>query len=591
MRKLQGIAVSSGVAIAKAIILNSDGQQMGVTTCAPDEVDAEFNLLQEALQTASREISACRDDVTGKIGQNYGAIFDGHLLMLQDPNLFSMMRDGVLKEHYTAEYSAYAALTSYVQLFQRIQNPIMAERVNDVLDLRKRLLRILQKKKPQIQKFDHSVIILARNLTPSETAAIDTKFVMAFATEIGGPSSHTAIVAEGLHIPAVVGIGPFLKHVTSGMTVIVDGDEGLFIIDPDEETLEHYRKLQDQRHSLNICLDSMRDLPAETIDGERIQLLGNIEFPQEAQACMQSNADGVGLYRTEFLYLSGKHPDEEDHFNAYKQVVETMAGKPVTIRTVDLGADKLLEPSENTGDADSNYYINEEKNPCLGLRSIRLSLKRVELFRKQLRAIYRAAYYGPMKIMFPLVSTLAEWRQARMIAEDVKEDLQDGNIPFNPNVPLGIMVEVPSTVLMIDQFAPEVDFFSIGTNDLTQYSLAVDRTNMDVVYLYNSCDPAVLKLIDMTMKSANQHNKAVSLCGQLGSNPYFTQLLIGMGLRQISLVPGTIPEVKRVVRHARVSQCRKIAERALKMENATEIRNYLWSEYLRLFPDLDGEVF
>lgn len=591
MRKLQGIAVSSGVAIAKAVILNSDGQQMGVATCAPDEVDAEFNLLQEALQSASREISACRDDVTGKIGSNYGAIFDGHLLMLQDPNLFSMMRDGILKEHYTAEYSAYAALTSYVQLFQRIQNPLMAERVNDVLDLRKRLLRILQKGKPQIHKFDHPSIVLSRNLTPSETASMDTQSVKAFATEIGGPSSHTAIVAQGLHIPAVVGIGPFLKLVTVGTTVIVDGDEGFFIIDPDEKTLEHYRKLLDQRHSLNICLDSMRDLPAETIDGERIQLLGNIEFPQEAQACMQSNADGVGLYRTEFLYLSGKHPDEEAHFNAYKEVVETMNGKPVTIRTVDLGADKLLEPEENTGDSDHNYYINEEKNPCLGLRSIRLSLKRVELFRKQLRAIYRAAYYGPVKIMFPLVSTLAEWRQARMIAEDVKEDLQDGNIPFNPNVPLGIMVEVPSTVLMIDQFAPEVDFFSIGTNDLTQYSLAVDRTNMDVVYLYNSCDPAVLKLIDMTMRSANQHNKAVSLCGQLGSNPYFTQLLIGMGLRQISLVPGTIPEVKRVVRHARVSQCRKIAERALKMENATEIRNYLWSEYLRLFPDLDGEVF
>lgn len=590
MRKLQGIAVAPGVAIAKAVILNTDGQQMGVTACEPDKVDAELLALQEGIRIASREIVACRDDVAGKLGNGYGAIFEGHLVMLQDPKLFETMKQGILQQHFTAEYAAYATLTSYAQVFQRIQNPYMAERANDILDLRKRLLRILQNEKHQSLAFDEPVIILARNLTPSETASMDTNHVQAFATEIGGPSSHTAIVAEGLHIPAVVGIGPFLKHVQHGDTVIVDGEDGFLILEPDEPTLDHYRNLLSQRASLDICLESLRDLPAETLDGVQIQLLGNIEFPHEALACEQNNADGVGLYRTEFLYLSGKHPDEEDHFSAYREVIEAMKGKPVTIRTVDLGADKLLDRSRVDA-SDADYFIDEEKNPCLGLRSIRLSLKRADLFRKQLRAIFRAAHYGPVKVMFPLVATLAEWRQARMIAEDVKEDLMEGNVAFNPNVPMGIMVEVPSAVLMIDQFAKEVDFFSIGTNDLTQYSLAVDRTNMEVFYLYNSCDPAVLKLISMTIKAAQNHHKPVSLCGQLSGSPIFTMLLLGLGLRRLSLAPGSIQEVKRVCRRVSISQCEKVAERALKMENATVIRNYLWSEYLHVFPDLDGEVF
>ncbi|MBE6427978.1 MAG: phosphoenolpyruvate--protein phosphotransferase [Planctomycetaceae bacterium] len=592
MKKLSGIAVTSGVAIAKAVVLNSDGQQMGVSYCAPEQVNDELKLLENSLRTASAEIRECHDDVANKLGNGYAAIFEGHLVLLQDPNLIQTVKDGISNEYFTAEYAVYATLTSYAQVFQRIQNPYMAERANDILDLRKRLVRILQKGKHQSQDFDEPVIVLARNLTPSETASMDTQFVRAFATEIGGPSSHTAIVAEGLHIPAVVGVGSFLKYVRMGDLVIVDGDSGIIIIDPDEATLEHYRNLLQQRESLNICLDMQRDFPAVTLDGETIELLGNIEFPHEAVACQQNNAYGVGLYRTEFLYLTGKHPDEEDHYAAYRQVIDAMKGKPVTIRTVDLGADKLLDRSMSIpGSQDNDYFIEDEKNPCLGLRSIRLSLKRVDLFRKQLRAIFRAAYYGPVRIMFPLVATLAEWRQARMIAEDVKEDLMEGNEPFNPNVPMGIMVEVPSTVLMIDSFAPEVDFFSIGTNDLTQYTLAVDRTNMDVFYLYNSCDPAVLKLIDWTLKVAKQHKKQVSLCGQLSSNPIFTMLLIGMGLRKLSLAPGSIPEVKRVCRHVVTRQCEKIAERALKMESATEIQNYLWAEYQRLFPDLDGDAY
>ncbi len=593
MKKVRGIAVSPGVAIAKAVVLNTDSRQMMVSTCEPEKINEELAALQEAIAIASREISACRNDVTGKMGNEFGAIFEGHLVMLQDAKLFNTMRDDILKKHYTAEYAVYAVMNSYAQVFQQLQNPYMAQRANDVLDLKKRLLRVLQKEKSQTQNFDEPGIVLARDLTPSETASMNTQYVTAFATETGGPSSHTAIVAEGLHIPAVVGLGPFLQYVHVGDVVIVDGDDGSLIINPDDGTLEHYQYLRQQRRSLNIALESQRELPAATLEGTRIVLLGNIEFPREAAACDQSNADGVGLYRTEFLYLSGTHPDEEAHFTAYREVIEAMKGKPVTIRTVDLGADKLLDPSARlmTNPGDSDYFIEHEKNPCLGLRSIRLSLKRADLFRKQLRAIFRAAHYGPVKVMFPLVSTLAEWRQARMIAEDVKEDLMEGRLPFNPNVPMGIMVEVPSAVLMIEHFAKEVDFFSIGTNDLTQYTLAVDRTNMDVVYLYNSCDPAVLKLIKMTIDAAKKYNKPVSLCGQLSGSPIFTMLLLGLGLRRLSLAPGSIPEVKRLCRRVSIPQCERVAERVMKMENATEIRNYLWMEYLRVFPDLDGEVF
>ncbi|MBE6425209.1 MAG: phosphoenolpyruvate--protein phosphotransferase [Thermoguttaceae bacterium] len=592
MKKLTGIAVSPGVAIARAVVFNTDGRQMGISNCLPENVSQELDLFQEALQTASQEIAACRDDVAQKLGDGYAAIFKGHLVLLQDPSLLNAVKDGIQKELFTAEYAVYATLTSYAQAFQRIPNPYMAERANDILDLRKRLVRILQKEKQQIQSFDEPVVILSHNLTPSETASMDTAHVLAFATEIGGPSSHTAIVAEGLHIPAIVGLGPILKYVHVGDQVIVDGDNGILIIDPDDETKESYRELIQQRESLNLCLDLQRELPAVTLDGVEIALHGNIEFPYEAQVCRQNNASGVGLYRTEFLYLSGKHPNEDDHFEAYRKVIETMNGRPVTIRTVDLGADKLLERSRISPDVqDRDYFIDSEKNPCLGLRSIRLSLKRADLFRKQLRAIFRAAYYGPVQILFPLVATLAEWRQARMIAEDVKEDLMEGNIPFDPNVPMGIMVEVPSTVLMLDRFASEVDFFSIGTNDLTQYTLAVDRTNMDVFYLYNSCDPAILKLIEMTVQTADRYQKPVCLCGQLSGSPIYTTLLIGLGLRSMSLAPGAIPEVKRVCRHVLTSQCRKIAARVMKMENATEIRNYLWVEHQRLFPDLDGDAF
>ncbi|MDO4575749.1 MAG: phosphoenolpyruvate--protein phosphotransferase [Planctomycetia bacterium] len=593
MIRLQGIAVSPGVAIGKASVFNSEGHQITVSHCSSEKAAGEVSRLRDAVQAAMQDISESRDSVAQSMGKQYGAIFEGHLVMLQDQKLYETMENAVMKDHFTAEYAVYKTLHGYAQVFQSIQDAFMAERANDILDLEKRILRILLKEKRQLQQFTEPVVVFARNLTPSETASMDTKFVQAFATELGGPTSHTAIVAEALRIPAVVGVGNFLERVNAGEVVIVDGDAGVVILNPDQATLNRYCLIEMQKKSLDVRLESLRDLPALTIDGTPVQLLGNIEFPQEADSCMESGAEGIGLYRTEFLYLSGSIPDEEDHFHAYRQVIEAMKGKPVTIRTVDLGADKLIErpvSMRNTKKTDLGYYIEEEKNPCLGLRSIRLSLKRIELFRKQLRAILRAGVFGPVKVMFPLVSTISEWRQAHMIVEDVKEDLSERGIPYASDVDLGIMVEVPSVVLMIEHFAKEVDFFSIGTNDLTQYTLAVDRTNKDVFYLYNSCDPVILKLLSMTIHAATQHRRPVSLCGQMSGSPWCTMLLLGLGLRTLSVSPGAIPEIKRVCRRVNLAQCKAVAARALQMEKASEVRNYLLSEYRKLFPDLDVEV-
>ncbi|MCA9270061.1 MAG: phosphoenolpyruvate--protein phosphotransferase, partial [Planctomycetales bacterium] len=384
-------------------------------------------------------------------------------------------------------------------------------------------------------------------------------------------------------IAAVVGAGEFLQDVTGGETVIVDGDNGCVILQPDAETLARYQSAVESRKMQTARLESLRDLPATTVDGVTIRLSANLEFPHEIDACRQRGADGVGLYRTEFLYLVGaEEPDEERHYQAYAQVVAAMDGKPVTIRTLDLGADKIRGVGAGP----------EEKNPFLGLRSIRLSLRNVPLFRTQLRAILRASTLGDVRVMFPLVSTLGELRQAKMLLADVMDDLDEEGIAYNRNLPVGIMVEVPAAVVLLDRFAAEVDFFSIGTNDLIQYALAVDRSNTLVASLYNAADPAVLRLIEMTVSAARRGQADVSLCGQMSGNPVYTMLLLGLGLRDLSVPPNSIPEIKRICRSVAVERCEEIARRALAMDGAVQIEAMLRDELRKASPDqTDHESF
>jgi phosphoenolpyruvate-protein phosphotransferase (PTS system enzyme I) len=580
MQKLHGIAVSPGVAIGEALVMDNEGFRIPRQFVARDAVDAELDRLSAAWAASEEEIARNRDAVTGQLGAEYGAIFEAHLQMLRDARLRGDVERGIREQQRSPEHAVSRVLRRYAKVFQALPNSHFAERANDILDIERRLLRnLLGQRREELAQVTSPVLVLAHNLTPSETASLDRRFVRGFVTEIGGPGSHTAIVAQGLEIPAVVGAGSFLTDVSGGDLVIIDGDQGLVILQPDEATLARYRAEAEEHRSLAVRLGELRDLPAVTADGVRIELLGNIEFPHEVQQCCERGSDGIGLYRTEFLYLGADaEPTEETHYEAYRSVQRAMGDRPVTIRTLDLGADKMkgLPGPE------------DQRNPCLGLRSIRLSLHNVPLFRVQLRALLRASAAGNIRVMFPLISTIHELRQAKMVLADVMEDLEEHGIPFNRKLPVGMMVEVPSAVMMIDHFVREVDFISIGTNDLTQYALAVDRANMEVAGLYNSVDPAVLKLIRMSIDAARQRSIGVNVCGQMSGSPHCTMLLLGMGLRQLSVTPSAIPEIKKICRSVTLPQCEAVAARALAMEHAREIQLYLKEELHRVLPELAG---
>jgi phosphotransferase system enzyme I (PtsI) len=561
-------------------VIDNEGFRIPRRFVARDAVDDEIHRLHTALSVVEGQISAHRDAVSRQLGDQYGAIFSAHVQMLRDPRLRDEIEQMVRQRHYSPEYAVSRTLRRYAKVFQSLDNTYLAERAHDIFDIEKHLLRaLLGQRREELTHLTSPVVVLAHNLTPSETAHLDPKFVLGFVTEIGGSGSHTAIVAQGLELPAIVGAGPFTSEVSGGEAVIVDGDRGLVILQPDEETLARYRQEAEQHRTLAKRLESLRDLPAETADGVRIELLGNIEFPHEARLCVERGSDGIGLYRTEFLYLGAEvEPSEEDHYQAYAKVVAQMSGRPVVIRTLDLGADKMAHVPRP----------EDESNPCLGLRSIRLSLRNLPLFRKQLRALLRASSVGDVRVMFPMISTIEELRQAKMVLGDVMEDLEEHGIPFNRKLPTGMMVEVPAAVVIIDRFVEEVDFISIGTNDLIQYTLAVDRANKDVASLYTAADPAVLRLIQTSIAAAQRASVPANVCGQMSSSPVYTMLLLGLGLRHLSVTPSAVPEVKRVIRGVTLDQCQAVAKKALAMESSRNIDNYLKEELRKVAPDLVG---
>jgi phosphotransferase system enzyme I (PtsI) len=573
MLKLQGIAVSPGVTIGEALVLDSEGFRIPRRFVERSAVDTELARLAAAMGETAREVEQNRDAIRAELGDQYAAIFEAHLAMLHDPKLQEELTSAVRDRNWWPEYAVSRTLRRYAKAFQNLDSHI-AQRAHDIYDLEKSLLRnLLGQRRETLAAISQPVVVLAHNLTPSETANLDRRLVKGFATELGGPGSHTAIVAEGLEIPAVVGVGPFLADVSGGEPVILDGNQGVIILQPDEETIAQYRLEEEAAKHVAAKLDRLRDLPAETTDGVRIQIMGNIEFPSEVEQCISRGCDGIGLYRTEFLYLTSKRePTEEDHYKAYSSVVNAMGGKPVVIRTLDLGADKML--TETTPE--------EERNPCLGLRSIRLSLRQLPVFRTQLRAILRASALGDVRVMFPLISTIVELRQARMVLADVMEDLAEHGIAFNPKMPVGMMVKTPAAVMMLDAFIKEVDFVSVGTNDLIQYTLAVDRGNKEVADLYNACDPAVLRLLRRSLDVAREAGVPANVCGQMSGSVMFTQLLLGLGLRQLSVPASAVPEVKQVCRSVSAADCRVVADKALSMYGAQEVKAYLRDQMRRL---------
>jgi phosphotransferase system enzyme I (PtsI) len=420
------------------------------------------------------------------------------------------------------------------------------------------------------------VVILARDLTPTQTASFNKSFVMGFATEKGGRTSHTAIVARSLGIPAVVALGDLSAEVPQDCVVVVDGNRGVVVIDPDEETLQQYNRYAQQMTQFVSQLNELRDLPAETRDGVHVQLLGNIEFPNEAEMVVAKGGQGIGLYRTEFLYLyGGQEPTEEDHYNAYAEAIRSLGKCPVVIRTMDLGADKLPH---------AGWHPNET-NPVLGLRSIRYCLQDLPLFKTQLRAILRASVLGDVRVMFPLITNLQELRQAKMILRDVMEDLDEYAVPYNAQMPVGIMIETPSSALTAGLLANESDFFSIGTNDLIQYTLAVDRANEHVSTLFSAAEPAVLRLIRSVVQDAHKAGIGLSICGEVASDPEFIMLLMGMGVRTLSLAPPMIPEVKKIIRSVTIEECNELARKIATMDSPRQIKNYLRDAATRILPE------
>ena len=584
MQILKGIAVSPGVAIGEALIVDNEGFRIPRRFVTRDAVEDEIERFDKAVSSVGREIERNRLAVSAQLGEQYGAIFSAHLQMLNDQRWQTSLQGLIRDKHFSPEYAVSRTLREYAKVFQSLESGTHQELASDIFDIEKRLLRsLLGHRREELSHLSSPVVILAHNLTPSETANLDRDNVLGFATEVGGPSGHTAIVAEALELPAVVGTGRFLAEVSGGETVIVDGDHGQVIVQPDEETIARYRHELEEHRTLAARLESLRDLPAETSDGLRIELLANIEFPYEVTGCIRRGADGIGLYRTEFLYLSTSEAeaDEEMHFNAYATVARAMGDLPVAVRTVDLGADKLGVTSV-FGPSDKD----EARNPELGLRSIRLSLRQLPQFRTQLRAVLRASTLGNISVMFPLVTTLYELRQAKMVITDVMEDLEEEGIEFQRNIPIGMMVEVPAAVVMLDAFLAEVDFVSLGTNDLIQYALAVDRTNRDVATLYDAGDPAVLRLIDMSVQAARRAAVPITLCGQMSGNTMYTMLLIGLGFRSLSVAPSAIPEIKKICRSVTVEQCEAIAQRALQLDHARDINHLLKTELREVAPEL-----
>jgi len=577
----KGIPVSPGVAICPAVVIDAQDIRVPRRAIDPAEAPHQRQRVEAAVHAAKDDLEQLRGDVEQELGPEPAKIFGFHVGMLQDPSLLNRVHETIDREHVTAEFAFSSIMRQFADSFLAQPSPLFRERVSDVWDLEKRVLRhLMTDVKVEVGQLDHPAVLIAHDLTPSQTASLNKSSIQGMVTDLGGRTSHTAIVARAVGIPAVVGVESASAAVQNGQTVIVDGNRGLFIIDPDEEQLEEYRGHLERYKVFETELAREADLPAVTLDGVHVELLANIEFPDEIPEAIRMGARGVGLYRTEFLFLSMEaEPSEEEQFQAFASAVENLEGRPLTIRTLDLGADKFTQ----------RRMAEPEPNPFLGCRSIRLCLQDLDLFKTHLRAILRASAVGKIKIMFPLISNTMELRQARMILNDVMEDLDEEGVPFDPEVSVGIMVEVPSAALMAKTFTQEVDFFSIGTNDLIQYALAVDRTNERVANLFSSAHPAVLMLIKEVIRAAKRSGTPVVCCGEMAGEPDSALMLLGMGLRRLSMTPRSIPEIKRLVRSMTMEQCTKVARRAASYDSERQVVNYLREEVSRILPEgLDG---
>jgi phosphotransferase system enzyme I (PtsI) len=578
----RGIGVSPGIAIGKALVIEARRPRAKREVLIAAQVPAEVARLRRALDDARRQILELQERITKKVGAQYGRIFDAHLLILEDRLLAEEATAYIESHRVNAEYAVQEVLEPIRQAFSRVEDGYLRERRTDVDDVGDRLLRNLLGQRPHIQvDRPGETILIARDLSPSDTAQLQRDAILGVATETGGRTSHSAIMARSLEIPAVVGIDHICSKIQDHDTVILDGLEGILIVAPDREMLGHYHARKQHLEYVGRALHKLGGLPAETQDGYRVRVTANLEFPAELPQAKTHGAEGIGLYRSEFLYLNRSDlPAEEEHFAVYRSVAAEMQPHPIVVRTLDFGGDKLA----------SAIHLATEENPSLGLRAIRLCLHQPDLFRTQLRAILRASAFGTLRIMYPMISGVAEVRAANVLLEEAKASLQREGIPFDPAIQVGIMIEIPSAAMIADLLAREVDFFSVGTNDLIQYALAIDRVNEQVAYLYEPLHPAVLRMLRTIVNAAHDEGIWVSMCGEMAGDPVYSLLLVGLGFDELSMNPGSIPLVKRIIRSITYNQAADLAQRLFGCATAQEVEQVLRQEMRSRFPEYIGSA-
>lgn len=566
MKRLRGIAAAGGIRIGKALLLGKEELFIPQNKIKKQDIPKQIQLFEEALIKTRQEIIDLQNKIAKDMGSDGARIFDAHLLVLEDRTLIEEVITQLKKEQKHVAYIFSCVLQKYLKVFSKIEDEYLKERVTDINDIGKRVLRnLLGKKKFSLDNLKEEVIVVSHDLSPSETAAMHKKNVGAFVTDIGTKTSHTAIMAKSLEIPAVVGLEKATKEIKNGEILIVDGLSGVVIINPDEKTIANYKKEEKKLSDLSKKYLSLKDLPSLTKDGRKIEVIANIELPDEIPTIRDHGAEGIGLYRTEFFYMNRDGlPTEEEHFEAYKYVAQSMKPFPVIIRTLDLGGDKFI----------SDLNVPADMFPFLGWRAIRFCLARPDIFKTQLRAILRASAYGNLKLMYPMISGIEELRQANALLEEAKKELLHKNIPFNKDIKVGVMIEVPSAALTADILAKEADFFSIGTNDLIQYSLAVDRTNEKVAYLYEPAHPAMLRMIKNVIEAGHNNGISVGMCGEMAAEPIFALLLLGLGLDEFSMPSVIIPEIKEMIRNITTKEARAITEEALKLQTGKEVEEF-----------------
>jgi phosphotransferase system enzyme I (PtsI) len=582
MKQYQGIGVSAGIAIGKVFVLHSgESFNLPKRTVGPEQISNEIARFEDALTRTRNEILQIRRKLSSQIGRESSDIFTAHLLILEDRTLIEDVIEVVKNEKVGAEYAFAAVIQRYFQAFSQINDEYLKERISDIRDVGKRLLgNLCGEEKKRLEEFQGKVIIASHDLSPSDTASLDRNKVLAFVTEIGGPTSHTAILGRSLEIPAIVGLDKIVSELQDNDTIIVDGTHGVVVINPDQATIDKFNSQGNRFNQLTGELDKLRDLPAETLDGKRITLAANIEFHHEVSSVISHGGEGVGLYRTEYFYMNRTTlPTEQEQYESYRMVVEAMRPKTVVIRTLDLGGDKFA----------STLEIPHEMNPYLGWRAIRFCLTRTDIFKTQLRAILRASVHGDLKIMYPMVASVYEVRAARVILNEAKAELEKEGLPFNKDIHVGVMIEIPSAALASDVLAKEVDFFSLGTNDLIQYVLAIDRMNEKIAYLYEPTHPAIVRLIDMTIRNGHGHHIWVGSCGEMSSDPAIALLLVGLGIDEISASPVALPKIKKAIRSIRYTDAVEIAQRALALHTGGEIYDFLKAKLKDVCAELADE--